>query len=88
MKGNFVCNRWKQFLICFFFLFTAIGNESVQSTSIDFPPIIAAPSGSQIISDLDLFNACGRLPLGGYGVNSSGTTFLVLRYCSPSEIDP
>lgn len=46
-------------------------------------PIIAAPSGSLTFPDLvfDATMGCNLIPIGGYGVDSKGTSVAIVRYC-------
>jgi hypothetical protein len=70
----------KLLLILIFLIKAGLCSVS-QAAAVAIPPIIAAPTGSPVIPDLNQYNACSRIPLGGYGVNSSGFTFTVIRYC-------
>jgi YD repeat-containing protein len=67
-----------------------IFTSAVQAESLPISPIIAAPASTQFIPDLNQYNGCSLIPLGGYGVNSSGTTYTVQRYCDSqaTELQP
>ncbi|WP_239233863.1 DUF6531 domain-containing protein [Candidatus Nitrotoga sp. BS] len=54
-------------------------------------PIIAAPAGSPVIPNLSVGgaapNSCDVVPIGGYSVDSNGTSFTVIRYCDALATD-
>ena len=58
-----------------------------QAAAISIPPIIAAPAGSPVISGLDQSTGCSLIPLGGYGVSSSGFTYTVVRFCDSNATE-
>ncbi|HEX5125362.1 MAG TPA: hypothetical protein VFW00_01350, partial [Rhodocyclaceae bacterium] len=62
----------------------------VQAASVTAPPNSGAPAGSPSLSNLDNLTACSLVPLSGYGVDPSGSTYTVVRYCDSSgtELQP
>ena len=62
-----------------------------QATAVSILPIIAAPAGSPVIPNLSVGgaapNSCDVVPIGGYSVDSNGTSFTVIRYCDALATD-